>query len=81
MQVEQVRRQLVSDYSRYEIVKQFLLQHESEIEEEQFGAEVGFLFSLPVDRVPAFDEQLKELSHGQLAATTLEDELRQEQAH
>jgi uncharacterized YigZ family protein len=71
MQVERLQRQLATDYSRYELVRQLLFQHEAEIEEEQFGAEVAILFTLPSDRAEVFDSELTELSHGQLAANTL----------
>jgi uncharacterized YigZ family protein len=71
MQVERLQRQLATDYPRYELVRQFLLQHEAEIEEEQFGAEVSIRFTLPSDRAEAFDRELTELSHGQLAANTI----------
>ncbi len=71
MKVERVSRRLVTDYPRYEIIKQFIGEREGEIEEEQFAADVTFSFSLPRDRVEPFDEELVELSHGQLSATTL----------
>ncbi len=68
MQIERRRRQLTSDYSRYETVKAFLLEREGEIEEEQFGAEVTLLFTLPVDRLAHFDREMTQMSHGQLLA-------------
>lgn len=74
VEVQRVQRRLLSDYARYEVVKQFLLHHEGEIEGEQFGAEVAFSFSLPLDRVGPFDVALTHLSHGQLAATTLQEQ-------
>ncbi len=70
--VQRVRRQLVVDYSRYEVLKQFLLEQEGEIAEEAFAAEITFHFTLPVDRVQPFNKALADLSHGQLTATTLE---------
>jgi uncharacterized YigZ family protein len=72
MRVQRVRRQLAADYARYERLRQFLLEHEGEIEEELFASDVTFHFTLPTDRVRPFDEALAELSHGQLAATTIE---------
>lgn len=68
MQVARVRRRLMADYGRFQVVKALLLAHEGEIEEEGFGAEVSFDFTLPLDRLPDFDRALTELSHGQLRA-------------
>jgi putative IMPACT (imprinted ancient) family translation regulator len=71
MKVERVRRELILDYSRYEPVRQFVLQREGEIEEERFTAEVMIRFTLPVDRTGEFDRSLTELSHGQVEARTI----------
>lgn len=65
--IERVERSLIADYGRYEPVKGLILEHEGEIEEETFAAEVTFRFTLPVDRVDPFDAELTEFSHGQLA--------------
>jgi uncharacterized YigZ family protein len=67
--VERVQRRLVMDYSRYESVKRLMLEHEGEIEAEEFGVEVTLHFTLPLDRVNSFDDELTHVSHGQLLAT------------
>ena len=72
MRVERKRRQLVTHYSGYQPVKKLLLAHESEIETEEFAADVTFCFSMPVDRIEEFDHELTELSYGRLAAIDLE---------
>lgn len=69
MLVEKIKRQLPTDYSRYAQIKKLLLAYESEIIDEVFAADVTFHFSMPVDQVEAFDQELTEFSHGQLAAT------------
>lgn len=69
MQVEQVKRQLITDYSRFQPVKKLLLAYESQLEQEEFAADVTFHFTQPVDRVAEFDHALTELSSGQLTAT------------
>jgi uncharacterized YigZ family protein len=71
MQVERVLRELTVDYGRYQLIKQFLPEHEATVEDEQFGTEITIHFTLPADRVQGFDEALTELSYGQLAASTL----------
>ncbi|MDQ4075392.1 MAG: YigZ family protein [Chloroflexota bacterium] len=71
MKVERVRRQLITDYSRYEMIKRLILEQEGKIEDEAFAVNVTLTFTLPVDRVAEFDESLTELSHGQLSAVTL----------
>lgn len=71
MRIERKRRQLIIPYSRFQPIKKFLLAYECQIEEEEFAADVTFRFSIPVDRIKEFDQELTELSHGRLAATDL----------
>lgn len=68
IQVERIRRRLVADYARFQLVKALLLAHEGDIEAESFGADVTFHFTLPQDCLPDFERALTELSHGQLRA-------------
>ncbi len=72
--IQRERRYLAADYTRYQLVKQVILEHEGEIEDEQFAADVAFHFSLPWDRTSRFDAALTEMSHGQLQAMALDDE-------
>lgn len=71
MRIERKRRELIVSYSRFQPIKTFLLAHECEIEREEFAADITFHFSIPVDRIKGFDEELTELSHGRLSASDL----------
>ena len=71
MRIERKRRQLTIPYSRFQPIKKFLLSYECQIEHEEFAADVTFRFSIPVDRIKEFDQQLTEFSHGRLSATDL----------
>lgn len=70
--VQRVRRAVEVDYSRYELMRRYVLEHEGEIEGEEFAGEVTIYFTLPVDTVDTFDRLLTEWSHGQLEAISLE---------
>lgn len=72
MAVERVRRLLRVDYSRFELIRSFILEREGIIEEEQFSADVRLTFTLPADRLDEFDRTLTDLSHGQLAARQID---------
>ncbi|MGB0389761.1 MAG: YigZ family protein, partial [Ardenticatenaceae bacterium] len=72
MLVERTDRQLITNYSRYQPLKKLLLAHECEIEAEEFAADVTFRFTIPVDRVDRFNDELTEFSYGQLVATPVE---------
>lgn len=70
VKVERVHRRLVTDYSRFEPVRALIGEHEGEVVEEKFAADVTLHFTLPIDQVEPFDAALTQLSHGQLTAIT-----------
>lgn len=72
MLVQRIRRAVEVDYSRYELMRRYILEREGEIESEEFAGEVTLYFTLPVDIVDSFDEALIQWSHGQLVAISLE---------
>lgn len=70
--VQRVRRAVEVDYSRYELMRRYILEREGEIESEEFAVEVTIYFTLPIDTIDGFDATLTEWSYGQLVAVTLE---------
>lgn len=73
MLVERCQRMLAVPYSQFERMKAFIVEHEGEIQDEDFAADIVFTFSMPVDRVEGFDAELVELSLGALEAIDLDE--------
>lgn len=69
--IQRVTLTVTGDYSHYRALRQLITAHEGVVDEESFAAEVHIQFSLPVDRVEAFQETLTAHFHGQMSATPM----------
>ena len=63
---------LTSPYSLYERVRLAIAAHGGEIVDEAFAADVMLTARFPVERLPAFQAALRELSAGALSAEVVE---------
>jgi uncharacterized YigZ family protein len=63
---------LTSPYSLYERVRLAISAHGGEIVDEAFAADVMLTARFPVERLPAFQAALRELSAGALSAEVVE---------
>lgn len=70
--VQRANRTVEIEYNRYEMMRRFIEEQEGEIFDEKFAETVTIYFSLPVDTITGFDEELIQWSHGQILAVTLE---------
>jgi putative IMPACT (imprinted ancient) family translation regulator len=59
---------VVTEYSLFERVRLAVEVHRGEILDEEFAADVTVTARFPVERVPAFQEALQELSNGTIEA-------------
>ena len=59
---------VVTEYSFFERVRLAVEAHRGEILDEEFAADVTVTARFPVERVPAFQEALQELSNGTIQA-------------
>lgn len=57
---------LATPYASYERIKECLLSFEAEIAEEDFGADITFSFTLPLDRYDECAAEITTLSLGQI---------------
>lgn len=62
-------------YSYFERVRLLVPLHQGLIVDESFGADVTLSARFPLERTAAFQEALRELSHGALEAVVIETEL------
>jgi putative IMPACT (imprinted ancient) family translation regulator len=65
--------QVVTPYSGFERVRRCVTMHHGEVLSEDFGAEVTVVARLAVERFPAFEAALQELSSGRLIAQIVEE--------
>jgi uncharacterized YigZ family protein len=73
---EKVMRKLVGvtvPYTLYERLKQLTEKYEGILQDEEFGADITRFIKFPVENIPAFSEEIRELSAGQVEAIPLED--------
>jgi uncharacterized YigZ family protein len=73
---EKVMRKLVGvtvPYTLYERLKQLTDKYEGILQEEEFGADITRFIKFPVENIPAFSDDIRELSAGQVEAIPLED--------
>jgi uncharacterized YigZ family protein len=55
-------------YSLYQVVKELIQEHHGKIEDEEFGIDVTITSQFMVELFPAFQERLRETSHGAISA-------------
>jgi uncharacterized YigZ family protein len=65
--------QIVMPYSGFERVRRCIAAHQGEVLSEDFGAEVTVVARFAVERFPAFEAALQELSGGRLRAQIVEE--------
>jgi uncharacterized YigZ family protein len=65
---------LALPYSLFERVRRLVGEHEGEILDEEFGADVTLTLRFPVQSLPPFQEALQELSAGSLRGEIIESE-------
>jgi uncharacterized YigZ family protein len=61
-------------YSLFQPVKDLVLAHSGEIEDETFTGDVTILARFPVSQIPALTEELREISAGRIEPVFLDDE-------
>lgn len=69
--VEKLSVMFTAPYNLYERVRQLIAAHHAEVEGEDFGAEVDFILTMPVDDVEPFTAALRELSAGRVEVAPL----------
>ena len=63
---------LAVPYSLFEPVRLAIAAHDGQLLDKDFAADVTLTARFPVERFPAFQEALRELSHGRLEAEVIE---------
>ena len=63
---------IVTPYSHFERIRLLVTAHGGRILDEEFGAQVTVTAQLTVERFPAFDAALREMSGGKLEAEVIE---------
>lgn len=73
LKVERIRLEVTAPYAVLEQLRRLLAQHEAQIEDEQFAAEVTLRFLIPTEQEAALSQAIQNLTAGQVTPRRTED--------
>ena len=74
LKIERVRLAVSIPYALLAQLRRLLTQHEAQIEDEQFAAEVTLRFLIPIEQESSLGQTVQNLTAGQVIPTRIEDE-------